>query len=54
MFTPFLAVQTSLWPLAVSFIIFSTLSNVVLYIQVKISLALLLSSAFFLVLTAFM
>lgn len=35
---PFLAVQTSFWPILVSFSLFSLLSNLVLYINLKIRL----------------
>lgn len=39
---PFLAIQTSFWPFLVSLILFSTISNLVLYINLKVSLLIVL------------
>lgn len=52
--SPFLAVQTSFWPLLVSLILFSLLGNTVLFINIKASLAVLLFSLFFTVLVSFL
>ena len=55
MFTrPFLAVQTSFWPLLVSFILFSAMGNTVLWINIKVSLLSVLFPIFIVVLTAFL
>lgn len=55
MFTrPFLAVQTSFWPLLVSFIAFSSIGNTVLWINIKVSLLSVLFPVFVIVLTVFL
>lgn len=51
---PFLAVQTSFWPLLVSLILFSMLGNSVLYFNIKLSISLVLLSVFLLVLISFL
>lgn len=53
-FRPFLAVQSSFWPLLVSFSLFSCMSNTVLYINLKLSFSSVLVSVFFLVLVTFL
>lgn len=52
--SPFLAVQSSLWPLLVSFILFSTMSQAVLWINLKSSVRSLILSVFVLVLVVFL
>ena len=52
--SPFLAVQTSLWPFIVSFILFSVIGNVVLWINIKITLSSVLFPLIILVFLAFM
>lgn len=55
MFTsPFIAVQTSFWPLLVSFILFSTMGNTVLWINLKVSLVSVLFPLLVLILMSFM
>lgn len=55
MFTrPFIAVQTSFWPLLVSFILFSVIGNTVLWVNLKVSLFSVLFPLLVLVLMAFM
>ena len=51
---PFLPVQTSFWPFLVSFALFSSMSNFVLWINFKLSFVFVLLSIFFLVLTSFL
>lgn len=51
---PFLAVQTSFWPLLVSLILFSMLGNSVLYFNIKLSISLVLLSVFLLILISFL
>lgn len=52
--TPFLAVQTSLWPLCISFLLFSCMRNIVMYLNIKLSLSNVLLPTFFLILTSFL
>jgi len=52
--TPFLAVQTSLWPLCISLLLFSCISNAIIFINLKGSLASLLLPIFFLALASFL
>ena len=52
--SPFLAVQTSLWPFIVSFILFSVIGNAVLWINIKITLSSVLFPLTLLVVLAFM
>lgn len=52
--SPFLAVQTSFWPILVSFILFSVIGNTVLWINLKLSLLSVLFPLLVLVLIAFM
>lgn len=52
--TPFLAVQTSLWPVCISLLLFSSIGNAVLYINLKLSLSYVLLPVLFLTATAFM
>jgi cytochrome c oxidase subunit 3 len=52
--SPFLAVQTSFWPLCISFLLFSLISNAVLYLNLKLSLHYVLVPLFFLTLCSFM
>jgi len=55
MFTrPFIAVQTSFWPVLVSFVLFSVMGNTVLWINLKVSLLSVLFPLLVLVLMAFM
>jgi len=55
MFTsPFIAVQTSFWPLLVSFILFSTIGNTVLWINLKVSLLSVLFPLLITILLSFM
>ena len=55
MFTrPFIAVQTSFWPILVSFVLFSVMGNTVLWINLKVSLLSVLFPLLVLVLMAFM
>lgn len=53
-FSPFLAVQTSFWPILVSFILFSVIGNTVLWINLKLSLVSVLFPLLVLVLIAFL
>lgn len=53
-FSPFLPVQSSFWPLLVSFSLFSCMANAVLYINMKLSFSILLVSIVFLVLVSFL
>lgn len=50
---PFLAVQTSFWPFLVSFLLFSTMGNLVLWINLKVTLLSVLFPSFILVLATF-
>lgn len=52
--SPFLPVQSSFWPLLVSFSLFSCMANAVLYINIKLSFFVLLVSLVFLVLVSFL
>ena len=52
--SPFLAVQTSFWPLCVSLLLFSCIRNFVLYINLKLSLTYVLVPIVFLALCSFM
>lgn len=52
--SPFLAVQTSFWPVLVSLLLFSTMVNSVLWFNLKISLSLVLLSTFLLFITTFL
>jgi len=52
--SPFLPVQSSFWPFLVSLILFSSIANIVLYINLKLSLIYVLISFFFLLLTTFL
>lgn len=52
--TPFLAVQTSFWPLCVSLLLFSLMSNTVLWLNLKANLLDVLLPFSFLFITAFM
>lgn len=52
--SPFLAVQTSYWPLLVSFALFSSMSSMVLYINAWYNFYAVAYSVFFLVLTTFL
>lgn len=52
--SPFLAVQTSLWPVCVSLLLFSCIRNALLYLNLKLSLFFLLVPIFFLTLSSFM
>jgi cytochrome c oxidase subunit 3 len=52
--SPFLAVQTSYWPLLVSFSLFSSIASTVLYINAFYSLNMVLFSVFFLFFTTFL
>lgn len=52
--TPFLAVQTSLWPLCVSLLLFSRIRNTVLFINLKLRFLSVLVPVVFLVLTSFL
>lgn len=55
MFTrPFIAVQTSFWPILVSFVLFSVMGNTVLWVNLKVSLLSVLFPLLVLVLMAFM
>lgn len=51
---PFLTVQTSIWPLMVSLVLFSVMSNFVLFVNMKTSLFSLLFSFFLLTLVRFL
>jgi len=51
--TPFLAVQTSLWPLCISLLLFSLIRNTLLYISLKLSFFFVLVPLAFLALTSF-
>lgn len=51
---PFLAVQSSFWPLLVSLSLFSCIANAVLYLNLKVTFISLLISILFLVLTTFL
>jgi len=52
--TPFLAVQTSLWPLCVSLLLFSCMRNAVLYLNLKIALFRVLLPLFILAVSSFL
>jgi len=52
--SPFLAVQASFWPLIVSLLLFSVMSNMVLYLNLKLSLGFVVAPTFLLVLCAFL
>jgi cytochrome c oxidase subunit 3 len=52
--SPFLAVQTSFWPLCVSLLLFSCIRNFVLYINLKLSLIYVFVPVIFLSLCSFM
>jgi len=52
--TPFLAVQASLWPLCISFLLFSSIRNTVLYINLKLRVLSVLVPVFFLVIASFL
>ena len=55
MFTrPFLAVQTSFWPFLVSIVLFSVIGNIVLWINLKVTLFSVLFPLFITVLISFM
>lgn len=51
---PFLAVQTSFWPLLVSLSLFSAISNVVLWVNLKVTLSYVLFPALIVVVTTFL
>jgi cytochrome c oxidase subunit 3 len=51
---PFLAVQTSFWPLLVSLSLFSAISNVVLWINLKVTLSYVLFPVLIVVVTTFL
>ena len=51
---PFLAVQTSFWPILVSFILFSVIGNTVLWLNLKVSLLSVLFPLLVLVVIAFL
>lgn len=51
---PFLAVQTSFWPLLVSLSLFSAISNVVLWVNLKVTLSYVLFPALIVVITTFL
>lgn len=51
---PFLAVQTSFWPILVSFILFSVIGNTVLWLNLKVSLLSVLFPLLVLVIIAFL
>jgi len=53
-FRPFLAVQTSFWPILVSLILFSLLGNIVLYINMKFSFIIVLVPTFLTILVSFL
>jgi len=53
-FRPFLAVQTSFWPILVSLILFSLLGNTVLYINMKFSFIIVLVPTFLTILVSFL
>lgn len=52
--SPFLAVQTSIWPLLVSVLLFSSIANTVLWLNLKVTLFSVLLPVFLLTLTRFM
>jgi len=52
--SPFLAVQTSLWPVCISLLLFSVMSNRVLYLNLKLSLSYVLVPILFLTLCSFL
>ena len=52
--SPFLAVQTSFWPLLLALVLFSLLGNMVLFINLKVSLLMLLIPFFLTVLVTFL
>lgn len=55
MFTsPFLAVQTSFWPFLISIVLFSILGNTVLWINLKLSLSIVLFPTFILIIMMFL
>jgi hypothetical protein len=53
-FSPFLAVQTSFWPLLVALVLFSLLGNIVLYINVKVSLFIVIIPLILTILVSFL
>lgn len=52
--SPFLAVQTSFWPLLLALVLFSLLGNMVLFVNLKVSLLMLLIPFFLTVLVTFL
>lgn len=52
--SPFLAVQTSFWPFLSSLILFSLITNLILYINIKLSLLPVLFSLFILLILMFL
>jgi cytochrome c oxidase subunit 3 len=52
--SPFLAVQTSLWPVCISLLLLSVMSNRVLYLNLKLSLSYVLVPILFLTLCSFL
>lgn len=52
--SPFLAVQTSFWPLLVSLVLFSILRNLVLWFHLKLSFTLVIFPAILLIVTRFL
>jgi len=53
-FRPFLAVQSSFWPVLVSLSLFTCMANTVLYINLKLAFSSVLVSVFFLALVTFL
>ena len=52
--SPFLAVQTSFWPILLSLSIFSCISNFLLFVNLKLSFSVFIYSFFFLLLVTFL
>lgn len=52
--SPFLVVQTSFWPVCISLLLFSVMSNSVLYLNLKLSLSYVLIPLIFLTLCSFL
>ena len=52
--SPFLAVQASLWPLTLSLLLFSVMSNMVLYLNLKLTLFSVLAPVLLLSLCSFL
>jgi len=52
--SPFLAVQTSFWPLCISFLLFSVMANRLLYLNLKLAFFSVYISLFFLLLCSFL